>query len=131
MELRPYPSVRAPVRIAVCEGRTLRMTVRAWALGLLGLAALAGPTMAQDVQAGAAKVAVCAGCHSIPGYRASFPEVHRVPKISGQSAAYIEASLRAYRSGERLHPTMRSVAAALSDQDMADIAAYYEQHGQR
>lgn len=98
---------------------------------LTGLAVMSSGAWAQDVQAGANKVAACAGCHAIPGYRASFPEVHRVPKIAGQTAAYIEASLRAYRSGDRLHPTMRSVAAALSDQDMADIAAYYEQLGQQ
>jgi cytochrome c553 len=75
------------------------------------------------------KVAMCIGCHGIKGYQASFPEVHKVPMIAGQGAKFIVASLNAYKKGERKHPTMRSIAAALSEQDMTDIAAYYEQQG--
>ena len=81
---------------------------------------------AQSAEAGAKKVAQCIGCHSIPGYQASFPEIHKVPMISGQNAAYIVASLQAYAKGDRKHPTMRSVAGSMSEQDMADVAAYYE-----
>ena len=73
---------------------------------------------------------MCIGCHGIPGYQASFPEIHKVPMISGQSAKYIVAALTAYKKGERKHPTMRGIAASLTDQDMADLAAFYEQHGQ-
>lgn len=73
-----------------------------------------------------AKVATCIGCHGIPGYQASFPEVYKVPMIAGQSAKYIAASLTAYKQGDRKHPTMRSVAITLSDQDIAEIAAYFE-----
>ncbi|MCX7274904.1 MAG: hypothetical protein NTV19_17445 [Burkholderiales bacterium] len=51
--------------------------------------------------------------------------VYRVPMIAGQSAKYIENSLQAYKKGERSHPTMRAIAGSLSDQDMADLAAYY------
>ena len=72
---------------------------------------------------------MCIGCHGIPGYQASFPEVYKVPMISRQGGKYIVAALKGYKSGERKHPTMRSVAAGLSDQDMADIAAYYDGHG--
>jgi cytochrome c553 len=75
------------------------------------------------------KVAMCIGCHGIKGYQASFPEIHKVPMISGQGAKYIVAALTAYKKGERKHPTMRSIAGSMSEQDMADIAAYYEQHG--
>ena len=82
-----------------------------------------------DAKAGATKIAMCIGCHGIKGYQASFPEVYKVPKISGQNAAYIVSSLNAYQKGERKHPTMRSIAASLSAQDMADMAAYYEAHG--
>lgn len=82
-----------------------------------------------DAKAGEKKIAMCIGCHGIKGYQASFPEVYKVPKISGQNAAYIAAALDAYKKGERKHPTMRSVAEALSDQDIADVAAYYEGHG--
>ncbi|HSW15757.1 MAG TPA: c-type cytochrome [Ramlibacter sp.] len=76
-----------------------------------------------------AKVSQCIGCHGIPGYQATFPEVYRVPKISGQSAKYIASALAAYKTGERKHPTMRGVAGGLSEQDMAEIGAWYEKQG--
>jgi len=76
-----------------------------------------------------AKVAMCIGCHGITGYQASFPEVHKVPKISGQNAKYIAAALTAYRKGERKHPSMKGIATSLSDQDITDIAEFYEASG--
>jgi len=82
-----------------------------------------------DVRTGEKKVAMCLGCHNIPGYQSSFPEVYKVPKISGQNAAYISAALNEYKKGERKHPTMRGIAGSLSDQDIADVAAFYEQQG--
>lgn len=82
-----------------------------------------------DAKAAEAKIAMCIGCHGIPGYQTSFPEVYRVPKISGQNAKYIAAALTAYKKGERKHQTMRGIADTLNDQDIADLAAYYEQHG--
>jgi cytochrome c553 len=82
-----------------------------------------------DAKAGETKIAMCIGCHGIPGYQASFPEVYKVPKISGQNAKYIVASLNAYKQGERKHPSMRGISQSLTDQDMADLAAYYELHG--
>ena len=82
-----------------------------------------------DAKAAEQKIAMCIGCHGIKGYQASFPEVYRVPMISGQNAKYIVASLNAYQKGERKHPTMRGISASLSEQDMADLGAYYEQHG--
>ena len=78
-----------------------------------------------NAAAGNAKVWLCVGCHSIPDYRADYPLVYRVPMIGGQNAAYIATALAAYKKGERKHPTMRSIAASLSDQDMADIGEYY------
>lgn len=65
----------------------------------------------------------------IPGYQASFPEIHKVPMISGQNAKYLAAALTAYKKGDRKHPTMHSIAVGLSDQDMNDLAAYYEGNG--
>ena len=82
-----------------------------------------------DAKAAEQKIAMCIGCHGIKGYQASFPEVYRVPMISGQNAKYIASALNAYKKGERKHPTMRGIADSLSDQDIADVAAYYEQHG--
>jgi cytochrome c553 len=89
--------------------------------------------MAQDIKGdaavGKAKAAMCIGCHGLVGYQASFPEVYRVPMISGQGAGYIKKALAAYQGGERKHPTMIAVAAPMTEQDMADLAAYYSQHG--
>lgn len=82
-----------------------------------------------DAKAGEKKIAMCIGCHGISGYQASFPEVYKVPMISGQNAKFIAASLNAYKKGERKHPSMRGIADSLNDQDIADLAAYYEAHG--
>ncbi|OYT93358.1 MAG: cytochrome c4 [Burkholderiales bacterium PBB3] len=82
-----------------------------------------------DVKAGQKKNAMCIGCHGIVGYQASFPEIHKVPKISGQGAAYIASALNAYKKGERKHPTMRGVAESLTDQDIADLSAFYAASG--
>ena len=76
-------------------------------------------------EAGKGKISVCEGCHGIPGYKASFPHVYSVPRLGGQHPEYIAKALSAYKSGERDHPTMRGIAAVLSEQDMADIGAYY------
>jgi len=102
-----------------------------------GLATCLAPAFAQTapaapnagivgtVQAGAKKVSACIGCHGIPDYKTAFPMVYRVPKISGQNEKYLVVALEAYRSGERSHPSMRGIAAGLSDQDIADLAAYH------
>jgi len=100
---------------------------------LLALYGVSFTTQAQELRGDAARGATlnasCIGCHGIPGYQSSFPEVHRVPAISGQNAKYIAAALNAYKKGERKHGTMRAVAASLTEQDMADLAAYYSTHG--
>jgi cytochrome c553 len=68
---------------------------------------------------------MCAGCHGIDMFRSAFPEVYSVPKIVGQHAAYIAKALQEYISGGRSHPSMRAIAASLTEQDMADLAAYF------
>ncbi|MDT9001489.1 c-type cytochrome [Paucibacter sp. APW11] len=93
----------------------------------LAATAVASLAQAQDIKAGETKIAMCIGCHGIPGYQATFPEVHKVPMIAGQNAKYIASALTAYAKGERKHPTMRGIAQSLSDQDIADISAFYEQ----
>ena len=75
--------------------------------------------------AGKEKTRMCAGCHGITDYRIAYPEVYSVPRIGGQDAIYITRSLEGYRSGARKHLTMQAMAAALTDQDIADIAAFY------
>ena len=93
----------------------------------VALWSLAAASSAQDAKEGEKKAAMCIGCHGIPGYQASFPEIHKVPMISGQGAKYITAALGEYQKGARKHPTMRSIAATLTDKDIADLAAFYEQ----
>ena len=98
------------------------------AAALLPLAVAAQtPPAPGDPNKGAQKVAMCQGCHGIVGWRTAFPEVYRVPKLSGQSPQYIVLALKQYKSGDRGHPTMKAIAASLSDDDMANIAAYYSQ----
>lgn len=90
-----------------------------------GTAPAAAQAVKGDAQAGSKKIAMCIGCHAISGYKASFPSVYHVPMIKGQTPRYIENALTAYRSGDRDHPTMRAIAGSLTDQDIADLAAYY------
>src|SRR5262249_52664212 len=99
---------------------------------LLVAAALAAtPALAQhhDKHAGSGKVellhAQCIGCHGLPGYKTAFPEVYHVPKIAGQQPGYIAAALKAYRAGQRSHPSMRGIAASLEDADIDALAQYY------
>ena len=94
------------------------------AAGLMFAASASAPA-AGDAAAGQRKNAMCEGCHGIPGYKTAYPSVYNVPKLGGQHAGYMVKALQAYKSGGRSHPTMRAIAADLSDQDMADLAAYY------
>ena len=89
------------------------------------LAALGGAALAQKPDPAHDKVSMCSGCHGIPGYKTAWPDVCHVQKMGGQNPAYIANAMKAYRSGERWHPSMLGIAASLSDQDIADIAAYY------
>jgi len=95
----------------------------------LALAGAVFSAQAQDAAAGQKNAAMCVGCHGIVGYQSSFPEVYRVPKVAGQNAAYIVAALSAYKKGERKHPTMVAIGKGLTDQEMADLAAFYETQG--
>lgn len=122
----------APVRaLSVGQGTGAaehRTQVDMFKRTLLAALVAASPLMAAaqgNAEAAKTKVAMCVGCHEIPGYKASFPGVYSVPRIAGQSAKYLELALQAYRKGDRSHPTMRAVAGSLTDQDIADLAAYY------
>ncbi len=94
------------------------------ALALLGgvLSALASqPAVAADARAGRQKVVVCQACHGLDGLSKN-PEA---PNLAGQVEAYLVKALRDYKSGERKHETMNIVAKDLSDEDIANVAAYY------
>ena len=106
--------------------RLHRLPGAALAAALFALTPLASQAAeAGNAEAAKDKVSMCTGCHGIPGYKTAYPLVYPVPRISGQSAQYIVNSLAAYKKGDRSHPSMRAIAAGLSEQDMADLAAYY------
>lgn len=94
---------------------------------------LTGPAAAQapagNAEAAKNKISMCIGCHGVSGYKTAYPDVYHVPKIGGQHPTYIVNALKAYKSGERRHPSMVGIAASLSEQDMADLAAYYGSTG--
>lgn len=126
------PRADLPPAAGSLRGRAQRAVFGIALPGMLALGMLAGPVsvgaqqaITGDPAAGRDKNSMCAGCHSIPGYKASFPEVYQVPLIGGQHEVYLVNSLKAYRSGERNHPTMRAIARGLTDQDIADLAAFY------
>jgi cytochrome c553 len=96
------------------------------------LASVATPLPAEgDPAAGKNKTSMCAGCHGIPGFRAAYPETYQVPKLGGQNPGYIVAALKAYKAGERNHAAMKAIASSLTEQDMADLAAYYADAGKK
>jgi cytochrome c553 len=108
----------------------LSLSLRTLLLAAAILFSVPGNSLAAgDVEAGKVKSYTCTGCHGIPGYKNVYPTFH-VPKIGGQNAAYLESALKAYRAGERDHSTMDLQAESLSDEDIADIAAYFASLGE-
>jgi cytochrome c553 len=81
------------------------------------------PAFNGDAKRGHDLAYTCNGCHAIPNYKNVYP-TYSVPKLSGQRPQYLVAALKAYKSGERSHGTMHSQAASMSEQDMADVAAF-------
>lgn len=103
------------------------------AFALMAAALLAAPASAMaegDPEAGKVKAYTCTGCHGIPGYNNVYP-TYKVPKIGGQNYPYLVSALKAYRAGERDHPTMDLQASSLSDQDIEDISAYFASLGEK
>lgn len=96
------------------------LTIMCLVLGFAGSVHAEG-----DPMAGKNKAETCMGCHGVAGYDNAYPH-YSVPKLGGQHAEYIVTALKEYKSGKRWHPTMQSQAASLSDEDMADIAAYFD-----
>jgi len=83
-----------------------------------------GAAVAGDPAAGRHKAETCLGCHGIPDQVNVYPTFH-VPKIGGQHAEYLIAALNAYKNKTRSHATMQANASSLSEEDIADIAAYF------
>ena len=106
----------------------MRLLVSILCLLVSVTAGASGSDSNQTIQA---KANQCVGCHEIPGYRSVYPEVYPVPRIIGQSAAYIELALKAYRENQRLHPSMNAIASQLSDTDIKELAEYYQSKGEK
>lgn len=105
----------------------MKMTVisaAALALSAMAPVAIAGG----DIAAGKDKAFTCSGCHGNPVMGNVYP-TYSTPLIAGQSAVYIVAALKQYANESRWHPTMQAQAKSMSDEDMADIAAYLESLG--
>lgn len=90
------------------------------ALGIL-TAVIPAAAGAADAGAGRQKIVTCQACHGLDGLSKN-PEA---PNLAGQIEGYLVKSLREYRSGDRRHEAMNIVAKELSDEDIADVAAYY------
>jgi cytochrome c553 len=76
---------------------------------------------AADVGEGKAKAKMCAACHGLDG----LSKVADAPNLAGNGELYLARQLKAFRSGERKHPQMSVIAAGLSDDDIANLAAWY------
>ena len=79
------------------------------------------PSEAADADAGRKKARQCQTCHGIDG----IAKIPIAPHIAGESEIYLVTQLKAFRSGKRTHEIMTVIAKDLSDQDMADLAAWY------
>jgi cytochrome c553 len=99
------------------------------AIGAFALTLSSAQAFEGDPVQGRIKAETCLGCHAIPSYTNTYPTYH-VPKVGGQNEAYIISALIAYRDGQRDHDTMHGNAQGLSDQDIADIAAFFASAGE-
>ena len=104
--------------------------LRFWVLAVaFMLMAAPGLTAAEgNVELGRSKAYTCLGCHGVEGYRNAYPSF-RVPRLGGQHSEYLVSALKAYANGDRQHATMQALAETLTEQDMLDIAAYFEAVG--
>jgi cytochrome c553 len=126
-----WPAVVRRALVSLSQGTDMNSFVGKHVVtaSLAVLAGFALSAQAADVvgnaKAGQGKVAMCIGCHGIPDYRTAYPEVYQVPKLGGQNELYLENALKGYKKGDRNFQTMHAIASSLSEQDIADIAAYY------
>jgi cytochrome c553 len=93
-------------------------------IGCIALLLFANPTFSVekgDPIRGKAKSSTCVACHGVSGNSL----IPNFPNLAGQHALYLEIALKAYKNGDRKAPTMQPMAAALSEQDIKDLAAFY------
>ncbi len=104
----------------------MRLILRTTSLIIaFGLFASTASFAAGNIEQGKLKSETCLGCHGVPSYTNVYPTYH-VPKLGGQHADYIVTALKGYQSGERSHRTMQAQTSGMSEEDMADIAAYFQ-----
>ena len=90
-------------------------------LAIAATVVMTSSAFAGDIAAGKAKSMMCGACHGMAGVSA----VPMYPNLAGQKEAYIVKQLKDFKSGSRKDPVMAPMAMALSDADMANLAAYY------
>jgi cytochrome c553 len=103
------------------------VTLLSWLISLAALTVVQAANAQGDAAAGANKVAICATCHGRDGNS----QIPMNPSLAGQNAAYIIKQLEDYQSGARQNATMASMVTNLSEQDIADIAAFYASQERR
>lgn len=90
-------------------------------LAIAATVMIASPAFAGDVAAGKAKSVTCAACHGAEGISA----IPMYPNLAGQKEAYLVKQLKDFKSGARKDPVMSAMAMPLSDEDIANVSAYY------
>ena len=113
-------ALRIPVAVSV--------TLLALGFSLASQAQDPPPASGGDAKRGQALAYTCNGCHAIPNYKNVYP-TYSVPKLHNQRPEYIVAALKAYKSGDRSHPSMRGIAATLNEDQMKQLAEFYAGQG--
>lgn len=115
-----------PARIHRFISKQVTHSLRLFYSAFLGslLALSAASAQETDIARGEKLAQTCMGCHGAPGLRNPGP-VYLIPMVGGQHPEYVISALQAYKAKTRSHGTMQAQAANLSDQDIADIAAYF------
>ena len=106
------------------------MRIRLFVTAIACAAFCSGAFADGDAAKGKVESYTCLGCHGVPNYTNVYP-TYRVPELSGQHAAYIVQALKEYKAGDRTHKTMHAQASSLTDQQIQDVAAYFESLGSK
>ncbi len=116
-------SIRAAIR------KIAKFAVPLLAMAMMPVTGAGQEMSAGNVEQGRELGYTCLGCHGIEGQRNAYPS-YRVPRLGGQKADYLIASLEAYRAGTRPHPTMQAQAGSMSDDDITNLVAWIGAFGE-
>jgi cytochrome c553 len=121
----PRNAGRHPIGIVfrgdVMDARPVGHALRAIVYAVIAMLAVVNALQAADPSAGRNKAKVCRTCHGIDGVG----KMPTVPNIAGESEIYLAKQLKAFRSGERKDPQMSIIAKPLTDEEIANLAAWY------